>query len=131
MTYLSNYDAIIDSQVCNSFGACCTMDHHCESGCCVKDKCDKDLNPKPEYGKEKCSAGNASFYYKDETTLKVNCLDKQIMGMYDAVVGGAALSLTGIIVIAVIFGTCFIACFVSAIKLCCLKCRDDKQRVEI
>jgi hypothetical protein len=44
------------------------MDHHCESGCCVKGKCDKDLNPNPEYGKEKCSAGNASFYYKDETT---------------------------------------------------------------
>ena len=123
MTYLSDYDAIIDSQVCNSFGACCTMDHHCESGCCVNGKCDKDLNPKPEYRKEKCSAGNASFYYKDETTLKVNCLDKQILG--------TALSVTVIIVIAVIFGTCFIACFVSAIKLCCLKCRDDKQRVEI
>ena len=53
------------------------------------------------------------------------------MGMLGAAVSGVALSLTGIIVIAVIFGTCFIACFVSAIKLCCLKCRDDKQKVEI
>ena len=102
------------------------MDHHCESGCCVKGKCDKDLNTVYEYGKEMCSAGNQPFYYKDETATKVNCLDNQIMDMYGAAVGGVALSLTGIIVIAVIFGTCFIACFVGAIKLCCLKCRDDK-----
>jgi hypothetical protein len=51
--------------------------------------------------------------------------------IYALAYGASALSLAGIVSIAVIFGTCFIACLTSAIKLCCLNCRDQKQRVEI